>query len=90
MIYTVLGAVNITTHFHPPSSPHQILFHPKDKVQKGKKINVMYQASVVRSMMDNTVVLSQACYQHPHLPAGRLKLVVLDHVLHRAYFAEEC
>ena len=33
----VLGSVNITMHFRPPRTLHQVLFHPKDKVPKGKK-----------------------------------------------------
>ena len=42
-IRRVLQTVNITTHFRPPSSLRQMLFHPKDKVPKGMNINVVYQ-----------------------------------------------
>ena len=37
-------SVNITTHFRPPGTMRQVLFQPKDKVPKGKKMNVVYQA----------------------------------------------
>ena len=40
----VLGSVNKTTHFRPPGTLRQVLFHPKNKVPKGKKTNVVYQA----------------------------------------------
>ena len=41
-IRRVLGSVNITTHFRPPGTLRQVLFHPKDKVPKGKKMNIVF------------------------------------------------
>ena len=43
-IRPVLGLVKITMHFRPAGTLRQVLFHPKDKLPKGKKTNVVYQA----------------------------------------------
>ena len=40
----ILGSVSVTTHFTPPGSLRQSLVHPKDRVPKGKKTNVVYRA----------------------------------------------
>ena len=79
----MLGSVNITTHFRPPGTLHQVLFHPKDKVPKGKKTNVVYQADCgqcgEKYVGETQPSLSKLVHQHTH-SAGRLNSAVLDHM----------
>ena len=83
-IRRVLGSVNITTHFRPPGTLRQVLFHLKDKVPKGKKMNVVYQAECgqcgERYVGATQQLLSKWVHQHTHSAAGRLNSAVLDHM----------
>ena len=80
----MLGSVNITTHFRPPGTLRQVLFHPKDKVPKGKKTNVVYQAECgqcgEKYVSETQQLLSKRVHQRTHSAAGRLNSVVLDHM----------
>ena len=74
-IRRVLGSVNITTHFRPPGTLRQVLFHPKDKVPKGKKANVIYQVECgqcgEKYVGETQQPLSKRVHQHTHSAAGR-------------------
>ena len=83
-IRRVLGSVNITTHFRPPGTLRQVLFHPKDMVPKGKKTNVIYQAECgqcgEKYVGETQQPLPKRVHQHTHTTAGRLNSAVLDHM----------
>ena len=80
----MLGSVNITTHFRPLGTLHQVLFHPKNKVPKGKKTNVVYQAECGQCgenyVGETQQPLSKQVHQHTHSTAGRPNSAVLDHI----------
>ena len=79
-----LQAVILTTHFRPPGTLRQVLFHPKDKVPKGKKANVIYQAECgqcgEKYVGETQQPLSKRVHQHTHSAAGRPNSAVLDHM----------
>ena len=74
-IRRILGSVSVTTHFRPLSSLQQSLVHPKDRVPKGKKTNVVYRA-VCGVCGDDYVgetrqPLAKRVHQHTRSAAGR-------------------
>ena len=83
-IRRILGSVSVTTHFRPPGSLRQSLVHPKDRVPKGKKSNVVYRA--VCGVCGHDYVgetqqpLAKRGHQHTHPAAGRPNSAVLDHM----------
>ena len=82
-IRQVLGSVNITMHFRPPGTLRQVLFHPKDKVPKEKKTNVVYQAECGQCgqcVGETQQPLSKRVLQHTHSAAGRPNSAFLDHM----------
>ena len=80
----VLGSVNITTHFRPPGTLRQVLFHPKDKVPKGKKTSVVYQAECgqcgEKYVGETQKPLSKRVHQHTHTAAVRPNSGVLHNM----------
>ena len=83
-IQAMLGSVNITTHVRPPGTLRQVLFHPKDKVPKGKKTNVVHQAECgqcgEKYVGETQQPLSKRVHQHTHTATGRPNSAVLDHM----------
>ena len=67
--------MSVTTLFRPPGSLRQSLVHPKDRVPKGKKTNVVYRA-VCGVCGDDYVgetqqPLAERVHQHTHTAAGQ-------------------
>ena len=71
-IRRVLGSVNITTHFRPPGTLRQVLFHPKDKAECGQ--------CGEKYVGETQQPLSKLVHQHTHSAARRPNSVVLDHM----------
>ena len=83
-IRRILGSVSVTTHLRLPGSLWQSLVHPKDRVPKEKKNNVVYRA-VCGVCGDDYVgetqqPLAKRVHQHTHPAAGRPNSAVLDHM----------
>ena len=83
-IRRVLGSVNITTHFRAPGTLCQALFHPKEKVPKRNKTNMVYQAEYgqcgEKYVGETQQPLSKRIHQHTLTAARRPNSAVLDHM----------